>query len=560
MPFRRAMLRATLLIAVFEIFFLRVSVMAAQDFAPETGSQAAPLEKQTADTPTFRSTTALVFLDVTVVDKKGRPVVTGLTRDDFSITEDKKPQRIFSFEMPEVHTLSDASQSASSPDSDGVSDYNPEGKAPETILVLDLLNSKFEEFSFVRDQARKFLEAQPESMKAPTEMMVLGNNSLDLLQGFTRNKKDLLFALDHLPTIWPYKSEYRINFESDLIRQSYIALQQIAVQSKGVSGRKNVIWIGRGGPNMDGSRLPDPLTDKVRLYVHHTVNMMVEARITLYLIHPGFLVHARSRSKWAGSELEQFGKNDPFGDAKSGFTDFVEKTGGRIFDRNDVSAEMDEATQLGSQYYTLTYQPHEAESDGRFRQVRVTVRNPDLRVVTKTGYFSPEKNESVKSDDRMLDQLSEAAMATMPFKALGVRVSNVVRHPDAHSAEITIELDDKRIAWQTLDNGKSSATVIVTGVSRSAREDVLASRVAKFYLLAASQDPDKLAGAKPTVTLTLPVPRQTKNVRVALEMGDGGRIGSVDLDRKAIDAAPEAPTAKPRLQSSRVPVSEGSTK
>jgi hypothetical protein len=51
--------------------------------------------------PTIRVTSRLVFLDVTVVDKKGRPVVKGLTKDDFTITEDKKPQRIFSFEAPD---------------------------------------------------------------------------------------------------------------------------------------------------------------------------------------------------------------------------------------------------------------------------------------------------------------------------------------------------------------------------------------------------------------------------------------------------------------------------
>ena len=53
---------------------------------------------QSSDVPTIGVTSGLVFLDVTVLDKKGRPVVKGLTKDDFLITEDKKPQRVFSFE------------------------------------------------------------------------------------------------------------------------------------------------------------------------------------------------------------------------------------------------------------------------------------------------------------------------------------------------------------------------------------------------------------------------------------------------------------------------------
>ena len=51
---------------------------------------------------TIRVTSRLVFLDVTVLDKKGHPVVKGLEAKDgdFSITDNKRPQRIFSFEAP----------------------------------------------------------------------------------------------------------------------------------------------------------------------------------------------------------------------------------------------------------------------------------------------------------------------------------------------------------------------------------------------------------------------------------------------------------------------------
>ena len=55
--------------------------------------------------PTIQVTSRLVFLDVTVLDKEGNPVVKGLSKDDFTITENKKLQRIFSFEAPQVHTM-----------------------------------------------------------------------------------------------------------------------------------------------------------------------------------------------------------------------------------------------------------------------------------------------------------------------------------------------------------------------------------------------------------------------------------------------------------------------
>ncbi len=59
----------------------------AQSSAPDPAQQA----------PVLRVNSNLVFLDVTVLDKHGVPVVAGLTKDDFVITEDKQPQRIFSF-------------------------------------------------------------------------------------------------------------------------------------------------------------------------------------------------------------------------------------------------------------------------------------------------------------------------------------------------------------------------------------------------------------------------------------------------------------------------------
>jgi hypothetical protein len=57
------------------------------------------------------------------------PLVTGLTKDDFRITEDKQRRAIFSFEGPQAHTINALA-----------GDDNPGEQAPRTIFVLDLLN------------------------------------------------------------------------------------------------------------------------------------------------------------------------------------------------------------------------------------------------------------------------------------------------------------------------------------------------------------------------------------------------------------------------------------
>src|SRR5579863_5454027 len=120
---------------------------------------------------------------------------------------------------------------------------------PVTIIVLDLLNSSFEDFAYIRDEVCRFLDTQPAQLKAPAEVFVIGNESLELLQGDTRNKDDLLYALNHLPAALPYK-EMNGSFGWERFVQSVDALQQIALQNKGVPRRKNILWVGHGGPGV----------------------------------------------------------------------------------------------------------------------------------------------------------------------------------------------------------------------------------------------------------------------------------------------------------------------
>jgi VWFA-related protein len=495
-----------------------------------------------SDTPTIRVTSRLVFLDVTVLDKKGRPVVNGLTKDDFTITEDKRPQSIFSFEAPQTHTISAIA-----------GDDNPDGKAPLTIFVLDLLNSSFEDFAFIRYSVQKYLAAQPPLLSSPAEMMLIDNESLELMQGPTRNKADLLYALDHLPPVIPYKWEAD-SFNEERFNQSLDALQQIALQNKGVPGRKNIVWVGHGSPSFSTMHMTYPVVNEIQQYMHATTNLLVDSRVSLFVIYPGLkvghFVNLTGRPPMSISAADaqaNMNSDHPFaGDVNFGV--FVNETGGKLFyNRNDVDAEMKRSQQLGSEYYTLTYQPPDGNPNGEFRQIRVTLRDHNLRAVTKTGYYAPDKSAPIDPRRQTNVNLAEAARTNIPFAALDLKVAGIVRHPENRTADLTLLLQSKGIEWQAIDNGRSSADITVAAVSITGSQDVLASKVERLILLVPTQDPSHLAKLVTHLQLTIRVPPKTKSIRVLMETANGGRIGAADLDREAIEAAPAMPVPEPPL-------------
>lgn len=493
-------------------------------------------DQQAAPPPTLRVTSNLVFLDVTVLDKKGQPVVTGLTKEDFAITEDNKPQRIFSFEAPEEHTASPASSG----------DDNPEAKAPLTILVLDLLNSRFEDFAFIRYSVRKYLLSQPEQLTAPAEMLVVGNNSLDMLQGYTRSRADLLYALDHLPAVLPYKI-MNSSFWTERLAQSFDALQQIALQNKGVPGRKNIIWVGHGGPNLalDFLGIAPKSAEKIREFVHMTTNMLVDARISLFVIYPGLPIANKGFSRSALEADIRIGDNDPFtGDVNFGL--LSNETGGKLFfNRNDVDREIARSAQLGASYYTLTYQPESVDPDGKFRRARVTVRDRSFRVVTKAGYYAPDSKAIITPEQQHMLKIAEAMQASFPITSIGVLTGAIVRHPDAKTVQLSVLVKSKNLDFVPDESGKNTDYLLVAAASLNGSRRTVAFRLQRDRLQTAIADPGKLPFVATQISIIVPFPRKAKTVRIIVEDENGGRLGSAELDRSVIDNAPEAPTPLP---------------
>ena len=513
----RGCLYAAVVAAILAVF-----ETAAQTTLPQPGSGAQP---------TFAVTSKLVFLDVTVLDKKGRPVTTGLSQDDFRIAEDNRPQRIFSFEAPQAHT----------PEQHG---QDTEAASARTILVLDQLNSSLQDFAYIKTEARNFLEGQPRELRAPAELMVVGNRSLELVQGWTRDREEMLSALREVRSDIPYK-QMKSDFWTERIGQSMDALQQIAIENAGTPGRKNILWVGYGAPAILTGNMPVQNRDAVERYIHAAVNLMVDSRVSLFLIYPGLpptgwvSIPANNADQVENANSSSaLSADDPFG-GEVNFSAIAQDTGGRLFyNRNDIDGELKESEELGSEYYTLTYQPQGGDDNGRFRRIRVTVRDPNLRVVTRDGYYAPDKNAPQNPRLEAMHRLAEAERATVTFATLPVSVSNIVRHPDTESADFTVRLPAGDLTWTAATDGNSTANLMVATAGLGGDRTILTAKVAQATVATRTEDTQHLEGRTISFRLSVRIPKKAEFVRVAIESEGGVKVGTAELNRGEIDAAP----------------------
>ena len=176
------------------------------------------------------------------------------------------------------------------------------------------------------------------------------------------------------------------------------------------------------------------------------------------------------------------------------------------------------------------------------------MRDPGLKALTKAGYFAPDQRAPVDPRQQTMVSLAEAAQASIPFQALDLTIEDVVRHPDTRTAAFTVVLKHRNIDWEESTDGKSTVNLALAAMSLSGSGDILASKWETVTVTVNTQDPTRLAATRTNLPVLIQVPRKTRNVRIAIQTVEGGRIGTAELDRKTIDAAPEAPTPPPKLQ------------
>src|SRR6266567_1137173 len=314
--------------------------------------QAQEGSEQKAET-LLRATTRLVLVDVVAVDHAGRPV-TGLTENDFSVTENGKPQKISTFVFHSAEY--DAKNRKPSPLLQAhVTSNRPDLRqpdAPAVVLLLDGLNTTGPDQVQVRQQMLRYLAAHYDPQ---VKIAVLTLTSeIHVLQDFTSDPQLLKIALQHyhpqvaaaaraggardvteettrmleMPLASPqagsigsqaaldpsiphssggsnssmaeqilyhlqrFENEVQNYARDERVRRTMAALRDIARYMAGQKGRKSLLWFSAGFPiSVTGFDAVD--LDTSRMYaeqVRETTNLLSDAHVAIYTIDARGLV------------------------------------------------------------------------------------------------------------------------------------------------------------------------------------------------------------------------------------------------------------------------------
>src|SRR6185369_13795397 len=113
-------------------------------------------ETDSTSVPKYTTNTSLVMVPTVVTDRSGTHL-SGLSREQFTILQDGIPQRIELFE--EVKSQAGSIRRVSANDSEFTNVVSDDAKRQRlTIIVLDTLNTRFQDQVHARDSLLKFVE------------------------------------------------------------------------------------------------------------------------------------------------------------------------------------------------------------------------------------------------------------------------------------------------------------------------------------------------------------------------------------------------------------------
>jgi VWFA-related protein len=555
---------------VFMCVGLLAAALAATSFARNAGDpkpQTAASQNATEQAPPrLTSSTRLVQVSVVVHDKHNDPVL-GLKRDDFVITDEKKPQaiQIFDVETNDVPKVPPAPL----PPNTYTNRVRERSGVPTsiTVILLDGLNTQVTDQTWARKYVAKFLQQiQPQDRVA---LYSLGHN-LRVLHDFTSDSTSLLAALGQSPAGQTqaaldastpqqadtgnaildmflndaYAREANV-FIGNRVHQTVEALTLIADHVGTLPGRKNLVWVSGSFPFSVGYDNIVPTTNDANVLfaddIETATRALTNANIAVYpvdargLIGPDTGASANSGNPYGGSTTARAAARSPRAAFKGPdpanfdtMQTMADRTGGRaFFNTNDIYGAIREALNDSRVTYELGYYPQDVKWDGTFHNIKVEVKQPGVHVRARKGYFAlPEPKITLEYRQALI-----AETVTSPLEATGIGVKvqvASVENTGARKMKAVVYFDPHDFTFEQKD-GVWLATVDSVFVQIDDKNAIVDALDQTFHLHLDPATYQRLLKEGMTYTKEIPIKDTTMSLRVVLRDGSNGNIGDVSV-------------------------------
>lgn len=380
-----------------------------------------------------------VGVNVVVTDENRRPI-TDLSRTDFTVTADGRPQTIEDFELVSIAPQSGAAYVAAAPDVATNADLT--AKSRIFVIVIDDLHLLDSHAAAAKQATLELLK----SLAPDDEAAVVFTGRSELGENFTRDRTRLTDAADRVITaVSGGLGAALAPAALKAARTSAFALRNAVASLAGSShGRRAVFFISGGSVlNPQASSVENELKDAEVLQGDLDAIYAAAHRsdAPIYCIDPRGAVTADTavRVKIANAD-DRREVEHRLSIQQARLTAISAATGGRaIVNAPDVSAAARDVMADNGTYYVLGIRPSPLPRDGAFHGVSVQVTRPGVTVRARSGYVAPEPPERTADVSGSLDR---ALSAGVNVTALPLRmfVTPVSATPKGMIAAVSIEV------------------------------------------------------------------------------------------------------------------------
>jgi VWFA-related protein len=541
-------------------------------FAAGPGPQSAPGQV----TP-LRVTTRLVQVNVVVQDKKGE-AITDLTRDDFEVSEQGKTQAISAFSIESNRTAIGRAEGlplntfSNMPSRAGASQNL-------TAILFDTLNTPIKDQAVAKKGVLRFLQ----QLKPEDRVAVYGlATSLQVIHDFTGDSGALVRAVDHysvrssmeqtgsIPAIedntWLAENEQEagiiaamdafLNQSNRLIADYFIerrtattlqALEMLANHLAFLPGRKSLVWVSAGFPFVYGStemkvnQFTDGMKNSAQV-VARTARSITNANVAIYPVDARALMGAAIDSPRTNAALVTNTARqaaaldaqvmDEVLASRGTLTELANQTGGRaVYNTGDVEGAIRQVLEDARVTYTLGYYPADTKFDGKFRNIKVSVKRPGAQLKYRRGYYAfPDETPKQDSAQRALIDASAS-----PLDATGIVFLIEVGKASAGNGarQLVMETNTNTIKLEPVqENWAGGLDALFVQLDKTGK--ILSSAGRKIPLKLTAADRAQLLQDGLVLNLPITLKGDCDHLRVVLRDVTSGAIGTVTVPTRSL--------------------------